>query len=252
MAGTFHEVLFPSNISYGSSGGPKFKTTVFTSDSGYEQRNQDWQNVRCEYDVSQAIKDRDQMAELLDFFMARRGKAFGFRYLDWLDYDLNNQQIGVGDGTTTTFQVVKTYVSAQAESAETYTYARTITKLNWGTLEGVTVGGQAITKQAGPYNQNDPNNYYTVDENTGLITFRFAPAGVIYQKDANGNIVKDSFGNPIVQTPAQTIMVGYAQFHVPVRFDEDQIDVTQEFWNTSSWPNIKIVEVRDWSSVAPS
>lgn len=248
MAGTFQEILFPNDISYGSSGGPKFKTTIFTADSGYEQRNIDWQNVRCEYDVSQAIKTQDQMAALFAFFMAVQGRAYGFRFLDYGDYQINNQQIGTGDGTTTVFQMVKTYTSAQPESGESYSYTRTITKINWDTLAGLTVGGNLVTEQAGPYSNTDTNNYYTIDETTGLITFRFPPAGPIYQTNAQGQVVTNN-GVPVIATPAQAVMVGYCEFHVPVRFDIDHLDITQEFWETSSWPNITLLEVRDWSSV---
>ena len=56
----FHEVLFPPNISYGSQGGPKFKTTVFTADSGYEQRNIDWSMTRAEYAEGSPASGRDR------------------------------------------------------------------------------------------------------------------------------------------------------------------------------------------------
>lgn len=212
---SFHEILFPADISYGSSGGPGFKTTVFVADSGYEQRNIDWRNVRCEYDVSQAIKQQDQMDALTAFFMARRGKAYGFRFKDWNDFRIALQQIAVGDGATKTFQIAKSYTSASDDSGESYTYVRPIRKIAWGTVAGVSVGGVVKTS---------PSDY-SVDYNTGLITFVTAPAD------------------------AAAIVIGAAEFHVPVRFDIDKLTVTQEFWNTSSWPNINLVEVRDWSDV---
>lgn len=243
----FHEVLFPTDISYGSAGGPRFKTNIFTADSGYEQRNIDWQNVRCEYDVSQAIKQQAQMDTLTQFFMARFGRAYGFRFFDWNDYQISNQQIGVGDGATTVFQMVKTYTSFQSESDQTWTYTRQITKIAWGTTAGVTVGGTPVTQHAGP-TYPDGANYYTIDETTGLMTFRFAPQGPL---DADGVLIPPGAMTTVV-TPALAVAVGLAQFHVPVRFDTDVLDVTQEFWETSSWPNIKMVEVRDWSEVMPS
>jgi uncharacterized protein (TIGR02217 family) len=215
MTGTFHEVLFPTDISYGSSGGPAFKTSIFTADSGYEQRNVDWQNIQSKYDVTQAIKTWDQMTALTEFFMARRGRAYGFRFLDYNDFNINAQQIGVGDGTTTVFQLIKTYTSYQAESDETDTYTRIITKPAWNTIAGVTVGG--VTK-------NSPGDY-TVDYTTGLFTFTTAP-GV----DA-------------------AIIVGAAQFHVPVRFDIDHFDVSQDFFEVATANSITLVEVRDWGQV---
>lgn len=212
MAGSFHEVLFPEDISYGSSGGPKFKTTIFTADSGYEQRNIDWSAVRCEYDVSQAIKNQDQMDRLAAFFYARRARAYGFRFKDHGDFRLNQQVIGTGDGVKQDFQIVKTYTSGQSESGESYTFSRKITKIKWDSLAGVTVGVAVVTS---------PSDY-EVDHNTGMMHF-FVPPPL----------------NAVIK-------IGLGEFHVPVRFDNDHMDVTQEFWNTESWPNIPLVEVRDW------
>lgn len=208
----FHEVLFPVDISYGSSGGPKFKTTIFDSDSGFEQRNKDWSKVRSEFDVSHGIKDADQMDELRAFFYARQGRAHGFRYKDWGDFRLRQGVIGIGDGETTTFQIVKRYRSQQIESGEAYYYERPLTKIAWGTTAGVTVGGVVTSA-------------WTVDHNKGLITFDTAP----------------EYGDEI--------KIGALEFHVPVRFDTDHLDVTEDFWNTESWSSIPLREVRDWEEV---
>lgn len=153
---SFHEVRFPEDISYGSSGGPKFKTTVFTLDSGYEQRNIDWSQMKAEYDVSQGVKTRAQMDDLRAFFYARRGRAYGFRFKDWGDYQAANQQIGVGDGTTKNFQMIKTYTSGPSS------YARKLTKLVSGTF----TAGVLVNSVSAPY---------TVDVNTGIITITTAP-----------------------------------------------------------------------------
>jgi len=210
----FHEVLFSERVSYGSSGGPKFKTTIFTADSGYEQRNIDWQNVRSEYDASQGIRDTAAMQEIRAFFYARRGRAFGFRYKDWGDYQIREQVIDVGDGVSTAFQIVKTYRSQQSESDEAYIYERKITKINWDSITVIKVDGVPLAADA-----------WVVDHNTGIITFDTAPA---------------------YQAPIEIV---YAEFHVPVRFDTDHLDVAEDFWNTESWNSIPLVEVRDWEEV---
>lgn len=232
----FHEVLFPADISYGSAGGASFKTTVFMADSGYEQRNIDWSMVRCEFDVSQGIKEVEQMESLTGFFMARYGRAYGFRFKDWNDFWITNQNIGTGDGTTTVFQFVKTYTSAQAESGQSWTYTRTLTKINWASVRNVLVGGVAKTE----------GSDFTVDYNTGKITFNTAPHTRL---DIDGNPIDADDTSTTVHTPAAAVVIGYAEFHVPCRFDTDKLDVTQEFWNTSSWQSIPIVEVRDWGEV---
>jgi uncharacterized protein (TIGR02217 family) len=212
---SFHDVLFPANISYGSAGGPKFKTTIFTANSGYEQRNIDWSNTRAEYDVSHGIKNQDQMEELTAFFYARRGRAYGFRFKDWNDFKINQQVIAVGDGVTKTFQIVKTYTQTQAENGETFAFTRKLTKINWGTIAGVLMGAAAQVQ----------GTDYTVDYDTGLITFEVAPLNT-----------------------AQ-IKIGAGEFHVPVRFDTDHLDASHDFWNTQTWGSIPLVEVRDWNDL---
>jgi len=205
----FHEVLFPDDLSYGSSGGPKFKTTIFSANSGHEQRNIDWSNARAEYDVAHSIKDQSAMDVLTSFFKARNGRLNAFRFKDWNDYWIEDQPIGIGDSVTTAFQVVKTYISTQAESGETFTYTRRIVKLAWDSVEGVRVAGVEM----------DPDDY-EIDYNTGIITFA---------------------DSPYVD---EEVSIDYAEFHVPARFDTDHLDVAQEFWNTGSWPNIPIFEQR--------
>ena len=39
---SFHEVRFPTRVSYGAIGGPRFSTTVQILNSGFEQRNINW------------------------------------------------------------------------------------------------------------------------------------------------------------------------------------------------------------------
>lgn len=144
----FHEVRFPEDISYGSSGGPGFKTNVIELASGHEQRNIEWALARANYDVSYGIKERPQMEEVLDFFYARRAKAYGFRFKDWMDYTISRQSIGVGTGED--IQVYKRY-----EPLTEFAYDRPILKLVPGTIS-VWANGIA---------QLDT----IVDPNTGLV-----------------------------------------------------------------------------------
>lgn len=105
----FHEVQFPTDISYGVHGGATFSTEVAVTDSGYEQRNCNWENSKAIYEISHAIKSQAQMDILIAFFRARKGKAIGFRYKDWVDYKGNQQVIGYGDGEAFVFQLIKNY-----------------------------------------------------------------------------------------------------------------------------------------------
>lgn len=201
----FHNAIFPEEISYGSKGGPMFRTTVITLASGLERRNVEWSNVRAEYDVSHGIKDKEQLADLRSFFYARRGRAYSFRFKDHGDYEIFNQNIGIGDGTTTDFQLIKSYDPGP------YQYDRVITKPEENGLDPLLVDGVEL----------EENTDYTVDYSTGVVSFVDPPALGL------------------------SINLPYGRFHVHARFDVDVFDPVHDFWNHQSWESIPIVEVKD-------
>ena len=160
MIPTFIEERLPTEITYGSGGGPTFATSVFASASGFEQRNTLWEEARNKYDISYGIRDKADMDIVLAFFFNVRGRAVGFRFKDWADYALDEEQIGLGDSSTTVFQLTKTYTTG------TQTYIRNIYKPVPGSLVSLTVNGVAQTESTD----------FTIDYTTGLITFTSAPA----------------------------------------------------------------------------
>jgi uncharacterized protein (TIGR02217 family) len=107
----FHEVRFPDNIAYGATGGPEFATMVVATGSGHEKRNVNCAQARGRWDVASGLKRQVQIDELIAFFPARRGKAYGFRFKDWTDYKATGQLLGTGNGAMTQFQLVKHYPS---------------------------------------------------------------------------------------------------------------------------------------------
>jgi len=120
---SFHEVRFPESISYSFSGGPSFRTDVTVLQSGYEQRQSDWEDARRSYTAELVGYTEAQMGIVTAFFLARKGRAYGFRFKDWGDYQGSGERIGTGDGSTTTFQLVKNYKnqSYAAGSATNFT-----------------------------------------------------------------------------------------------------------------------------------
>ena len=115
----FHDVRFPDDISYGSAGGPSYRTDVVELNSGAEERNSRWSQARHRYDVSYGVRSYETLMELKKFFMARRGNANGFRFKDFLDfttaangvdaYSGADVSLGTGDGNTVSFQLKKYY-----------------------------------------------------------------------------------------------------------------------------------------------
>lgn len=154
MADFIETPRFPDNISYGSSGGPNFKTWVFEGHSGKEQRNIGWSTSKARYDVSHAVKDKTDMDTLRAWFYSMYGRAYGFRFKDWGDYELTDENIGTGDGTTTVFSITKTY-TVGANS-----YVRRIFK---PIAAGFVVKVNGVTKTI--------TTDYTLDATTGKITF---------------------------------------------------------------------------------
>ncbi len=111
----FVEVQFPPDISYGSSGGPEYATDIVMSQNGYEQRNVTWSQARARYNVAHGVKSKTQLDTLVAFFRARKGRAIGFRFKDWTDYQVEGESLGAGDGVTTAFPLVKRYSSGTVE-----------------------------------------------------------------------------------------------------------------------------------------
>ena len=162
----FHEVRFPDTISRGARGGPERRTQIVELASGDEERNASWANSRRRYDVSYGIRRADDLAAVVAFFEARNGRLYGFRFKDWADHKScltsqvpspTDQQIGTGDGTTTTFQLVKRYASGGQS------WVRTITKPVAGTVQ-IAVNG--VSQGAG----------WSVDHKTGLVSFDTGPS----------------------------------------------------------------------------
>ena len=154
---TFSETRFPDDISYGSSGGPGYSTSVVVTDGGHEKRNARWQQARARYNVAHGVKTRTQLDALIAFFRARKGRAYGFRFKDWSDFQGIAQPLGTGDGSRTLFQLVKSYSSGGV------TEARLIRKPVSGTVK-IYVNGVHATSGV------------TVDATTGGVTFTSAPA----------------------------------------------------------------------------
>jgi uncharacterized protein (TIGR02217 family) len=220
----FHDdAIFPSQIAVDSTFGWGFQTAILTSKSGAEQRVARREMPQHVGDVSTGILDPEQLLELKAFHLARRGALYGFRFKDPLDHlstdadpcDPNtqishtDQVIGTGDGTTQSFQLIKTYVDGNHE------YVRKITKPIDGenpVLIGLSTGGTTSQVAASDY---------TVDYSTGIVTLATAPG------------------------LDQNVTAGF-EFHTPVRFEADAdkaIEVAFQEFKYGRIPAIGIAEI---------
>lgn len=152
----FHEVRFPTDISYGSAGGPEFSTEVVELASGHEKRNINWTYSRERWNVAYGVKRQEDLDALIQFFYARRGRAHGFRFKNHADFQASLSEIGTGDGSENEFQLVKNYDDVGG------LYDRKISKPVNGTLH-VFIDG--VEQMSG----------WTANYTTGLITFSVPP-----------------------------------------------------------------------------
>lgn len=207
---TFHNVRFPTDISFGSAGGPERRTEIVSLVNGFEERNSPWAQSRRRFDAGLGLRNLDDVATVLAFFEARQGKLYGFRWKDWSDHksclpsaqvSALDQTLGQGDGVQVAFQLVKTYVSGSQSTK------REISKPIAQSLR-VAVDGAEL-----------PQDDFSVDDQTGIITLGAAPAA------------------------SATVTAGF-EFDVPVRFDTDRIVVSAAGFDAGEIPDIPVVELR--------
>ena len=204
----FHEVRFPTDLSYGALGGPERRTEIVTLASGHEERNSPWAHSLRRYDAGLGMRSLDDLEDLVAFFEARRGQLHGFRWRDWADWRSGppsrpvtprDQEIGRGDGSEKRFQLVKRYRSGGEG------YERPIAKPAPGTVRVAVDGAEA--------------EGVAVDETTGVVRLDQAPA------------------------KGAVVTAGY-EFDVPVRFDTDRIRVSLAGFEAGEVPQVPVVEIR--------
>ena len=205
----FSEERFPARIAFGASGGPERRVEIVRLSTGFEHRNQRTAHAVRRYDAGSGVKSLADLADIVAFFEARRGRLVGFRFRDPLDWHSTafgqpitafDQMIGTGDGVTTRFSLVKRYGTDESP------YERPIEKPVAGSLK-IGLGWQE--RQAG----------FALDTVSGAVVFD-APPGE---------------GVPVT--------AGFA-YDVPVRFDIDHLAVNVSAFEAGEIPTIPLIEIR--------
>jgi uncharacterized protein (TIGR02217 family) len=151
---------FPDRIAYGASGGPGYQTDVVVVASGHEKRNITWSQARGKWDVSQGVKDGADMAALIAYFRACKGRAHSFPFRDYTDYQVTTAQglLGTGNGTgAPAYQLAKRY------TAGGQTEDRAIRKPD--TVDFV------VRRNGTPVTVGVAAGNIAVDYQTGIVTF---------------------------------------------------------------------------------
>lgn len=207
---SFHEVRLPARLAFGSTGGVERRTEIVTLGSGFERRSTPWAQGRRRYLIGANLRSLDDMALLTNFFEARQGRLYGFRFRDFADFKscapggsitAGDQTLGQGDGVRTAFELLKRY--GEDETAP----ERRIVKPIEGTVR-VAVDGVERPQQG-----------FVVDSVTGVVTLDEPP------------------------DTGEAVTAGF-EFDTPVRFDTDRLEVTLESFNAGRMAAAPLIEVR--------
>lgn len=163
---------FPGCPRYGYISEPIYSVTVIERAGGVERRNRNWQYplTRITLTVGPSEGGDPAVQELLRFWHAVGGQAYGFRVKDYADF----KSCEVGDtpaGTDCPLLAVAGASPAEYQLVKRYTYGslyqdRLITKPVSGTIM---VADNGVLKIE--------TTHYTVDYTTGRVTLLFTPVG---------------------------------------------------------------------------
>jgi uncharacterized protein (TIGR02217 family) len=144
---------FPDTIARGVTGGPGYDVTVVTVASGIEYRNLDQPYSLGNWDVGFAVRTLANFQEVYQFFHVVGGKAIGFRFKDFLDFEVaaDESVLTLIDGETDKYQGFKEYAAGSA------TRLRKLQKLVANTQRVYDSIGEMMAD-------------WTVDEDTGIFT----------------------------------------------------------------------------------
>jgi uncharacterized protein (TIGR02217 family) len=180
----------PPNIESGSQFAPVLSNVIQEAIAGNEQRYGKWTKCRGIGNVAYGLLDSadhdGDFRAIMALYRAHMGSLYPFRFKDWSDYQATDEKFGTGDGSTTQFQLTKTYDPGLILiNSSGRTYVRDIVLLATGVAPVIKIDG--VTKTL--------TSDYTISS-SGLVTFTSAPANT----------------KPITWT---------GEFDVPVRFDGD-------------------------------
>ena len=202
----FDDVLLPLAFSRRAHIRPSFSTRIVGLSSGQEYRSSAWADARLSYDIGPALVDDAAVSGLIAFFRARHGAARAFCLLDPSDHSSRAMT-----GTPTATDVVLGEGDgANADFALSKSYgvgeAAQIRRITHPVVGSVLV---AVDGAAA-------SGWSVID---GTIRFTTAPAS------------------------GATITAGF-QFHVPVRFASDVLEVAGVTHNAAELGGVELVEVK--------
>lgn len=275
---------FPTDINYGLTGGPKYKTHIIEKNSGWENANIVWPQGRHAYDLVYAVKDQLTIEAVLAFFHAVKGRSRGFRFKDWADFKscsvnsiphFTDQLVsGLPDGTRRSFQLAKNYTKGDLNTVRLIKkpVANTVTV----GINGFAASNVAIDTTTGtitfPVNSTG-NITGAIKANPCVLTANnfLSSNSTIYVSGLAGMTMLNNKRYKVLSRTATTITIdvnstGFAaytsggvfhtlpqavevitagfEFDVPVRFLNDEMNMSIDNFRTRTVQSLGLVEIR--------
>ena len=234
----YDDLLFPPELSYGSSGGPGFGNVIQeTPGGGIRSVIQRLDEPRGRWDVS-FDRTPERLGTILSFARITHGSLHGFRFIDFHDFSTapdgitavsssdatHRHVLGTGDGTTQHFNCTKIYSSGARSATRRIRKPMRSTEAASATdyfATGAAPATMHYVWKAGTL--QTLTTHYTIDYELGQIVFVTAPTA--------GQVIE---------------WAGY--FCVPVRMGreaDELLSVTRQNKNQSTTQTIGIVEDPD-------
>lgn len=208
-------VVFPTEISYGSSGGPRFGNIIQSTPGGRRTVIQRTAEAPMAWQV-QFRRREEFTAQVLSFARVTHGALLGFRFLDWNDFSTGADHtgtvdagepdhlhpLGVGDGSTVRFPLVKTYSYGGSTRTRRIRKPMRIAEAqgvsNRSSLSSLTTEAQMHAVFLDSV-QKTIGTHFSIDYETGEVVFVTAPAIAAVIEWAGYFMVPARFGPQVDQ-----------------------------------------------------
>ncbi len=203
----FDDVLFPLALGREASVEPSFSTAIVETAGGAEQRNSEWADARLRFDAGPGVRSEAELAELIAFFRARRGAAKAFRFRDPFDFSSN----GMSGEPGAADQLLGAGDGVRTDFALVKDYDGQQRRITRPIAGSVRLSVDGVERVSG----------WTLG-GKGVVTFEEAPA------------------------PGAAVRAGF-RFDVPVRFEDDRLEISRATFLAGEATSVKLIEVREGS-----
>lgn len=270
---SFDEIQFPTSISLGAESISRRNVDVVKVGSGFEFRNEYWQDSLRSYDISLGIRDISDVRTVIAFWEARGGRARGFRFKDWADWEAFDEVLDV-DGSPTV-QLTKTYSSSSqsyvreikkpvsgstsferntnsfsVSSVDTTTGVVTLPADIERTISNVTASSPTEITTTNDHNLSNGDYVWVsgtslpeIDDQVWQATVIDATTVSLDGSDTSNTTGSSSGSLDKYVQPGETL-TWTGEFDVPVRFKDNQLPVNVRLVDLGEIPEIPLVEIR--------